>query len=1177
MKTFTKLKVIALAFAFLVGAVFIYSYYKLQSSELQKTIASEIENRLPGTSVRFGDFQYSLFPILDAKFDGFKIIDANKKIITSINEIKIELPIWAVLFDKGTVKIKIKEAHFSLTELLKIQNIGQSSADLNNNKENKSKKENKDLPGFLKRAKLNFLIENSQFTYEMNKQNDFTVKVKKIELKNASLSERFNFFIETDLIIKSKELSLNPSLKINGQLDVKDFLNHGEIICNTDFLLKNIEYNKFKFKELSGVLNASLKEHNVGVRLDSSWGKSSLKLSANVDIDKKNALIDSLLLLISPDELMGFDSMLKEKILVENSKIKITGKLKYESDVIDSNLEINTERGIRFKKGDNSFIDLPPLNIMANSKIKNEFIEMDIKTKFLDSYFDSLALVGHDSIKLTNIKSSLSYDNLWQLMPSEFHELRKIQKKQEGQFDIKGNLAIDKNNQAINLQIKNKGRFLVSREDEVSLLMNDLDLSIQPLKERHLFQVKNNSTMNMPNQPQVSAMSEISGDIDLGKYLSKSELIGSLNLIGSTQKIIKGKSEKSSTLKFIASTENGRINVSEMDGVVSLREALSFISLKDIKSIEQIDSGNSVATFKGKFQMEKNKILAPSFSFNINSPVSIKSKSGKIKLFKVKSSIDTFDENMNVGFSGESDFEVSSKLIEKNVKAGVKFKGIFKGKEYLENKKLDVVLNLFGITKESKFETTISYRPDKISINGLNANFKISELKTLAPSSYSEYLKMISPNNSNLIVKGQLSLQGEKISINDLSLNTSSPIDFRHQSGISGKFGFLGTVKNNRYSIRASTNVFSGEVVSILEGGEVLKLSDLKIANLFPKNIKISANNLSFENEFIKKFLYGNDPQIDIEGKVASVGQSSEAREDSFLKILPPFNVNLNVDNLKIGKEAYFSKGDISFKDEEFKSTNLIFKLANGYAAIAFSATLKDQESRRKINAKIYNFNLSALNGVLPSILESISGNFSGGVSGEMLLKKKVLDSYNLNFDLSVSDGELKRLNLTDYVKEIVEKIDITKTFASKLTLKVSDQFEKLILKGTADNKKIVLAKMDFVGIKNTSSIVGSGEIFQRGTKGTSHMDFIYKDLSGKIGTFLKNNVGKEEVPLKFVGVEFDLRPDYAFTIKQVGGNALKTQADKILSKEAEKLGNKLGDKIGEKAGDLFNKLFKKK
>lgn len=1178
MKFSKKTKVVALVGIMLVGAIFAFSFYKLQSSEIQKAIVYEIENKIPGSKVEIENFQYSIWTDLNVSFKNIKITSSEKIIMSSISEGKLEIPVWAVLFDRGTVKFKVKDAQFNLNEIAKIKIIEQLSHADKDSGTNKEQDKKKEIPRFLQQAKLVFAIENAQFNFEDENKSEIKVKIKKVELKNASLTEKFSYSLESDLSVKSKDIHLNPTFRLYGDLDLSKFINSEEVICNSKISLSNIEYQKFKLKDFIGSINLKMFGKKLEINLDSTWGKSSLNLKSAADIETKTVDVKSFLFLFYPEEILGINSNLKEKLIANGFKVKIKSVARYDKSVVSGNGEVLTEGELRFKNGENSFVDLPPMITSTSFKVSGKDLNVKIQTKFLNSIFNASVDADENSIKISQINSTMTYDDLFYMLPSEFSDLKKIQKKQSGYFELKGDGTIEKNAPVFNVELRNKGEFFVKRADESVLNLKNLILLMRPQGGKQSFELKNDLALNVTSQPSIYASSEVSGEFDLKKYMTKNELSGQLNVNGTTKKLIKGKAFDSSLVKLIAGVEDGKINVKDLNGAVNVKEVLTFIPLKNFKKIVGIDAGNAVANFKGKFQVEDKKILAPEFDFNLTSPVLVKMSSGNFKLLKIKTSIDSFDENMNIGFLGESSFDVEPKAIGKNVVTGIRFKGIFNGKEYVENKKINASLSASGTTKGSSFFADIKYSSENIIIDNINSILKVAELKALAPSSLAENLKMITPGDSNLLIKGKVRLSGDNLNIDSLTMATSSPFLFNHTSGVNGKVGISGLIKNNKYSMKVTTNAFNGVADTSFDGGGFRKLDDLTMEKLFPKDVKVAVSDMAIESLFIRKFLYGNEtlPSGRSRGAIVVNAENVQSNDDMLRKI-PPFNINLNVANLKIGKEAYFSKGDISFKNEEFSSNNLIFKLANGYASINFKAMLKDHESRRNVNAKIYNFNLSALNEVLPPILESVSGNFSGNLSGEMLLKNKILDSYHMDFDLNVANGELKKLNLTDYVKEVVEKIDITKQFASKLSLKISDQFEKLALKGSADNKKVILSKFDFVGIKNTSSITGSGEVAQLGTKGASRLDFIYKDLSGKISTFLKNNVGKEEVPLKLVGEEFGLRPDYTYTIKQVGGDAIKTQAEKALNKQAEKLGNKLGEKLGEKAGDLLNKLFKKK
>jgi hypothetical protein len=1160
--------------------VFSFAVYKLRSSEIKDLISSQIEQLLPSTTVGIESLEYDIFPSIKTHLKNLLITSSRKNQIVKIENLEIILPLWVMIFDRGTVDVKLSHLNVSIDELNEVLKNKVATQEELPKKEKEENSDNQEVPSFIKKSKLNFEISNSLISYKDKNNSEAQIKIEKIELKNAGFEKEFQYEMMTTLKIKTKDKELNPSLKILGKTNLSDFLRRGEFKNVSTFDLSHINFEHQSFPDIHGELKLDHKSKEINsMDIEAKFGNSTLLLESDINLSTNQFVFKKLSSKIDVNSVIKMIPTLKDKILVNKDFVAdFVGHGVFSKEKIEGDFIASTNSSMKYKLKEGSYVDFKSLKSKINFQGKKyDDLKSSFEMSFSQSTFKATAAIDHGNIVINNILGSLAYNDLVSFFPSDYEDYRKIQKSQIGSFNLAGDIKVEKDKKIINLKLSNTNDFEILGTEGNFLKLIKTNTSIvfaKEIEEVEKIDSTTNFKIKLQDQPETFANAQLTGQFNLNDFLNNDHVKGSFKLQGSTQKKIKEKFINSSSVGLSVLLEKEKMKISDLLGNINLKEAMAFVPLQKIKQIKKIEVGNSFATFSGAINIENKKIFNPSFDFTLSEPVKIFLNAGVLSLRKIKFGVNKFDELMNIGFLGESDISITPNHFNKEIALNSKISGSLKGREYTENKKINAQINFIGKTQLSQLKASIDYKNDEILINEINTMFNIAEIKALAPNQYADSLKMLDPNHSKLTLSGNVHFDKEKLIKSNLKMNILTPLVLKLPNNIQMKMTLDGLMNDKGISILSKANVFNGEVVTSLISKKITMFKDINLKSLFPEEIKINANNIHLENEFIKKFIYGNSTTVSKSDKVQPPESlDTNKSENSILKELPPFLIQLNVNNLTVGMESFYSKGTIKFKNETFEANNLLFKLAKGYASMNFTASLKNHESHRKLSAKIANFNLSALNGILPPLLERVSGNFSGQIDGNMILKNKILSSYDMNYSLKIADGELKKINLTEYIKKTIEKIDFTKEFGKKLNLKLTDQFEKLELVGSANQQNVQMTKFDFVGLKNSSSIIGSGQVFQLGTKGQSVVNLEYKDLTGQISQFLKTNTGSDVIPLKLKGIEFDLLPDYAFTLKQVGGNALKTQSTQLVKKATEKV----KEKIGEKTNDLINSFFKKK
>jgi hypothetical protein len=236
--------------------------------------------------------------------------------------------------------------------------------------------------------------------------------------------------------------------------------------------------------------------------------------------------------------------------------------------------------------------------------------------------------------------------------------------------------------------------------------------------------------------------------------------------------------------------------------------------------------------------------------------------------------------------------------------------------------------------------------------------------------------------------------------------------------------------------------------------------------------------------------------------------------------------------------------------------------------------------SESKFNFEVANLNLSSFKAFLPPFVENFTGTFTGKVNGSATMFKSTKPPmFDVNVVADAKNGEIKKLNISDYINPLLANIPVVKDKIKDKQIKIDGNFESFSMKGHFTNAQYNLASVDFIGINKKVQITGSGDIYpQPGSGKISSMDVNFTDNTGKISDILQQNVGTKILPLRVTGPGFDLKPDYGYTISKLAKGALKTKGTEkikeVVQKNIEKI---IPAAAKEKVKDLLDGFFKKK
>lgn len=475
----------------------------------------------------------------------------------------------------------------------------------------------------------------------------------------------------------------------------------------------------------------------------------------------------------------------------------------------------------------------------------------------------------------------------------------------------------------------------------------------------------------------------------------------------------------------------------------------------------------------------------------------------------------------------------------------------------------------------------------KMSIKTFKLEVFLKELGTVLDKATADKMAMVDFKNANFTVQGEMELNENQLTSSNIAFGLTQDILVKGAEGLNVSTGMKGKYNNENLQVNLNNKVLDGSLNVEVRGKLNPTEKDFSVDKIGPILVDVLASNIKFSPEMIRKNLYGKKPGAAAEAPAASSaeeggagagGTQSTAVAAKTARKLPHVIVDARWKNLIIGRDEFNGGGKILVKGTTIGSEGIAFQFSKGKGNITF---LNKQNPNLLADTK-FTFNLNGLNlnslqVFLPPQLESIKGDFSGEVKGTLAEGAKNTTNYNVTFSLNATNGEIKGLNLTEHVAGVISKIPMLKDKIGNKDIKVADEFEKLVVKGDVTNQVLNISTFDFTGIKNSTSVVGKGSIGQPLSKRDSVMELVYQDKTGKISEFMMKNIGTDKLPLKLVGLEFALKPDYGYTLSAVAKGAMKTKGKEVVQQQAEKVLDKVlkNDDVKEKAGKLFKGLFK--
>jgi len=499
------------------------------------------------------------------------------------------------------------------------------------------------------------------------------------------------------------------------------------------------------------------------------------------------------------------------------------------------------------------------------------------------------------------------------------------------------------------------------------------------------------------------------------------------------------------------------------------------------------------------------------------------------------------------------------------------------------------------------------------SQNKISAKFKMTKEIEISDFNMEIILKdiaaMMGLDKSIDVSKSKLSAKGSVVYGEDKKINANmnfaiSPGIVYSKEGIVASTVVSGDFKSSDISVKVKTDVLGGQVTTSING-QFNPNEKIDISKLKPFDIRVVAAGMKIPEKLIRAKMWDKKSEAVIAKEKEKEREKEKEKEEekekekekekeetTHKKIaengesekapigIPPSVVNLDWSNINIGGEDFSGHGKIITSMNSIAIDNTSFKFSKGSGKLSQTMIIGKSSSNSKFNFEMADLNLSSFKAFLPPVLENFTGTFTGKVNGTATMFKNEKPPV---FDISVlavaKNGEIKKLNISDYINPLLANIPVVKDKVKDKQLKIDGNFETLNMKGRFTNTLYSISSFNFMGINKKVQITGSGDIYPLPAAGKmSSMDINFTDFTGKISDVLQQNVGTKVLPLRVTGPGFDMKPDYSYTISKLAKGAFKTKGEEKIKEVLQKNIDKIVPAAAkEKVKNLLDGFFKKK
>ncbi len=479
-------------------------------------------------------------------------------------------------------------------------------------------------------------------------------------------------------------------------------------------------------------------------------------------------------------------------------------------------------------------------------------------------------------------------------------------------------------------------------------------------------------------------------------------------------------------------------------------------------------------------------------------------------------------------------------------------------------------------TFESQNKISANFKMTKeIEITDINVDIIMKDIATILGLE-----NLADMSKSKLVSKGSVIYGADKKINANISFAISPGIGYSKE-GITATTSVEGSFKKTEIAVKTKTSILEGEITSSINGiFNPNEKFDLTKLNVF--DIKVSAHGMKIPEQMIRAKLWSQKPAAEKnneEKSVATESTESEADKSTPPMAIPPSNINIDWSSITVGDEDFSGKGKIVTSLSSIAIDNLNFKFSKGTGKLTQTMTIGKKTSDSKFAFDINNLNLAGFKAFLPPFIENFAGIFTGKVTGSAtIFNSAKMPNYDVTVSMDAKNGEIKKLNLSEYINPMLANIPVVKDQVKGKEIKWNGNFETFTMKGHFTNTVYSIPSFDFIGLDKKVQVTGNGEIYPVAGKNLSSVDVVVIDNTGKISEILIKNTGSKNLPMRLTGPGFDLKPDYGYTISKLAKGALKTKGEQKVKEVVLKNIDKIVPAAAkEKVQDLLNNFFKKK
>ena len=478
-------------------------------------------------------------------------------------------------------------------------------------------------------------------------------------------------------------------------------------------------------------------------------------------------------------------------------------------------------------------------------------------------------------------------------------------------------------------------------------------------------------------------------------------------------------------------------------------------------------------------------------------------------------------------------------------------------------------------TFESQNKISANFKMSKeIEISDINIDIIMRDIGTILGLE-----KTADMSKAKLLSKGNITYGADKKLNANLNFAITPGFSIS-QDGINSTTTVEGTFKNRELAIKTKTEILEGIIetstAGIFDPNEKFDIAKLKVFD-----IKVNAKGMKVPEKMIRERLWAKKAieEKPIKENNEETTTSVPKTENQTAMGLPPSNISLDWNNILVGNEDFSGHGRIVTSLKAIAIDGLVFKFSKGSGKLSQTMNIGSKANESKFNFEINNLNLAAFKAFLPPFVENFTGVFTGKIGGSAtIFKDSKLPSYDISVIADAKNGEIKKLNLSDYVTPLMENIPMVKDQLKGKEVKYDGNFESFVLKGHFTNTLYSIPSFDFIGLDKKVQVTGSGEIYPRAGNKMSAMEVMLTDNTGKISDLLLKNTGSKILPMRLTGPGFDLKPDYGFTIGRLAKGAIKTKGEeKVKEALLKNIDKYVPAASKEKVQGLLNGLFKNK